>query len=231
MEEQQDNLPEIVEDRAADISFYNSKFYQRDSEDDIPVVAGRRIKPSRACKVCKLVPELIELNDYTWYEAIDAEQDMYRFIYTFWSAEDISKWLKGTHEYNVSHDAISRHIKKHIVDPQSAAIQRALAYRPDFMNKKFFTQMADTMKLGIMKYQAGIATGAIPVSTNDFLAIAKLLKDWQDFLSEMQEDKTDLFMQAVGNSIERALEPYPEIKNEFVEIFREELEKIEKEEE
>lgn len=230
--EPEDNLPEVIEEGGSrEVSFYNTQFYLRSPNDDVPEVAGRRIKPSRACRLCKLVPELMDQNDYTWHEAVDVEQDLYKFIYTFWNAEDIARWLRDTHDYQTSHDAISRHIKKHIVDPGTAALDRVRAYRPDYMNKKFFGQMADTMKLHITKYMAGVATNAVPMSHADFIATAKLLKEWQSFLTEMQEDKTDLFMKAVGIAIERALEPYPDIKEEFIAIFKEELEKIEKEEE
>jgi hypothetical protein len=229
--EEQSNLPEVVQNDESSLVFYNTHFYSRKRDDESPLVANRRIKPNRVCRLCKLVPTLMDEHGYTWEEATDVEKDMYKFIYTFWPAEDIARWLKDTHEYQTSHDAVSRHIKKHIVDPGTAALERVRSYRPEFMNKKFFLQLTDTMKLSMSNYAAGVATGAIPMSHADFIAMAKLLRDWQGFIQEMQEDKTDLFMEAVGNAIEKTLAPYPEIKKEFVAIFQEELEKIEKEEE
>lgn len=223
-----DNLPERREEETPSerISYYNSSFYQRENVDTDPVVAGRRIKPSRQCKICRLVPNLIE-QGYTFYEATDAEQDFYRFVYTFWSADDMARWLKRTHNYDVAHDSVNRHIHKHIPDPNVAMLERVKSYKPEFMNKKFFSQLADTMKLAGMKYQAGVSTGAIQITTADFIAISKTLKDWQGFLSDLQEDKTDEFMEAVALAIEKTLAPHPELRDQFTNTFREELEKIE----
>lgn len=233
-----DNLPEKREEESYDvveqqqernISYHSSHFYERGDIDEPPKIAGRHIKPSRACKVCKLVPELID-RGYSFLEATDAEQDLYRYIYTFWSAEDISRWLKKTHAYEVSHDSISRHINQHVPDPNLAMLERVRTYRPEFMNKRFFNNLADTMKLSVLRYQASLATGAVPLTTTEFVTVAKTLKEWQEFLSDMNRDDTDRFMQAVGAAIVRVLDPYPDLKDQFLAAFREELEKIEEEE-
>lgn len=217
-----DNLPA---NREEIVLSNGNQFYQREESDEVPFVAGRRIRPNRMCKVCRLVPDLIG-EGYTFEEASDTEQDFYRFVYTFWSAEEISRWLKRSHNHSVSHDSISRHISQHVPDPSVAMLDRVKSYRPEFMNKKFFLGLADTMKLAMMRYQGAVATGMEPISASEFIAIAKTLKEWQEFLSELQEDKTDLFMEAVSNAIDRVLEPHPRIREEFVQIFREELERI-----
>ncbi len=233
-----DNLPERRDEDLPEISrqsgggFHSSGFYQRREEDDTPVVNNRRLKPHRACKICRLVPALMSRDEdpYTFHEATDAEADLYRFIYTFWSAEDISRWLKRTHGYDAAHDSVSRHISSHIPDPSLAMLDRVRSYRPDFMSKRFFLNLADTMKLSVMKYQANLATGEIPLSTTEFLQVARTLKEWQDFLGDLQKGDTDLLMRAVGNAMNRVLDPHPELKEKFMEILSEELAKIDEEE-
>jgi hypothetical protein len=226
------DLPEIRVDGTPSerISYQSNSFYQRESPKSGLIVAGRNVKPVRNCLICSFVPRLME-KGYTFYEAVDAEQDLYRFIYTFWTSSEISRWLKRTYDYEASHDSVSRHINKHIPDPNLAMLDRVKGYKPNYMNKAFFNNLADTMKLYIMRYQAGIATGSIPLNTNDFITVAKTLKDWQGFLSEMQGDKTDMFMDAIGKSIEKTLAPYPEVREAFIATFREELAKIDKEQE
>lgn len=226
----EEDLPDIT--RASGVSFHSSGFYQRSEADETPQVNGRRLKPHRACKVCTMVPKLMDRaeNPYTFHEAVDAETDLYRFIYTFWSASDISRWLKRTHEYDVAHDSISRHISSHCPDPNLAMLDRVKSYQPDFMQKRFFLGLADTMKLSVMKYQAHLATGEIPLSTAEFLQVAKMLKEWQEFLGELQKDDTDKMMQAVGKAMNEVLDPHPELKEQFMLILKQELEKIDKEE-
>lgn len=204
-------------------------FYRRSEEDNAPTIMNRAVKPVTQCKLCSLVPKLID-RGYTFEEATDVEKDLYRFIYTFWSPDEIARWLKRSHDYQISHDSVTRHTNQHIPDPNLAMLDRVKSYRPDFMNKKFFLNVADTMKLSLMKYQSSIATGNQEISTADFLNIAKTLKEWQDFIGELQEDRTDLFMQAVGNAIEEVLNPHPEIKEKFIKTFRAEVDRLEKEE-
>lgn len=230
-----EDVPAVREELDPDpmVVFRSTNFYERNLNDETPMVQGRRLKPHRACKICTVVPKLMErdVNSYTFEEATDVEADLYRFIYTFWSAEEIARWLRKTHEYDVAHDSVSRHISSHIPDPNIAMLDRVRAYRPDFMSKRFFMGLADTLKLSAMKYQANLATGAIPLSTSEFLQVARLLKEWQEFLGDLQKDDTDKLMSCVGAAMQKVLEPHPELQEQFMSALREELQKLEEEQE
>lgn len=226
----ENNTPSRSRDRTPrSYSFGDETFYNR-VEGEAPYVVGRQLKLVHQCKLCTIVPTLMEDKGYTFEEATDTERDLYQMIYTMWTAQDIAKWARRQHELDISHDSVTRHISRHIPDPQIAMLDRVKTYRPDFMNKKFFMNMADTMKLAIMKYQGRIATGSEPLSTSDFLAIAKTLKDWQEFLGEIQSDKTERILEIVGETLTEVLDPYPEIKDEFTNKFRQKLEALETEE-
>jgi hypothetical protein len=232
-----DNLPDRREEAEIEepqvvtgaIYGYAEHFYSRE-EGEPPVIQNRRIRLEPRCLVCRLVPKLMEEQEYTFEEATDVERDLYRFIYTFWSAAEISRWLRKSHNFEVSHDSVSRHISKHVPDPNVAMIDRVKTYRPDFMNKQFFLNIADVMKLGIMRHAEAVSTGVVPMTTSEFLQVAKVLKDWQEFLGDIQSDKTEKIINAIGETVVEVLAPYPELSEEFSNKFRERLEKIESEE-
>ncbi len=237
MTEEQANLPaeredgeiekQEVEERPSS-GWESDHFYTRRSIDDVPVVVQRPVKLSAKCKMCRLVPNLMEENDYTFEMATDVERDFYRFVYTFWSAREITAWLKKTHEYEVSHQAVSNHISSHVPSPHTAMRDRIIRYQPDYMNKQFFSHIADTMKMIVLKFQGQVMAGEVPMSMSEFLKVIETLKTWQEFLGDISQDKTDMIIQAVGDTLEEVLGEHQEIYDKFSSRFAERLEELEK---
>jgi len=224
----EDNLPTRRNSRTTPntYSFGNDNFYYREDENEAPVVLERRVRLDGRCKMCTLVPTLIE-NGYSFEEATDVERDFYQKVYTFWPATDIARWLKHSHDLKIAHDSVSNHITKHITDPQAAMADRIKQYKPDYMNKQFFGQLADTMKLTVLKFQQRVALGEIEIGVADFINVSKMLREWQDFLGALNEDKTDLILQAVGETLEEVLGPHPDIHEQFTTRFSDRLEELE----
>jgi hypothetical protein len=151
-----------------------------------------------------------------------------------WGAEEISHWLFRNHEFSVSHDAISSHIRKHIPDPNIVMIERVKSYRPDIMNKKFFRNVSDTMKMSIFQFQEDVLSGRRRLDPQEFLKMVQALRDWQDILGEDEvaaQSHVNVVIDAMSKAMEEVMEDYPKLKKELIVTFREKLSEIEEEHE
>lgn len=198
-----------------------TEIVQHPRENRAPVINGRDIKYVDTCKMCNLVSNLVNKQEYEWDDAVQVEADVYRMIYSMWSASDVARWLNDAHEYNVAHDSVSRHINKHIPDPVIAFYERIRAYGAGHTQKKFVKEMAETMRLTATQFRNDVISGAIEIKPSDFVKIFETLKEW-DELSENSEQK---ILTAVFNTMNEVITDET-LKAKFDYHLRQELERL-----
>lgn len=198
-------------------------FYYRRDETTPPVIRGHDIRFEKRCKGCSLVANLQGLG-HSYEEAMNAEKIFYRMIYTFCDAMEISDWLSESYDYEIAHDSISRHIKRHIPDPNVVFLERVRRYRPQYMQERFVDVLLETMRLTMMQYQSDLVHGAVEIKPSDFVKVAQVYKEWQQDKSEGMESQ---FMSALKETLNEVLDD--DQMGEFEKTFREKLENIENE--
>lgn len=198
--------------------------YQRDSNREIPIVNNREIRYVPQCLLCNLVKNLIE-KGHIQDEAIQAEEDMYRMIYLMWDAQDIAAWLEDAHNYKVSHDSVSRHIRKHIPDPTVAFYERIRSYGANHEQHRFVKNMAETMRMTASQFRQDVISGNVEIKPTDFVKIFQTLREW-DELNEKTEEKV---IRAVVTVVDEVIQD-EELRAHFDMRLRQELEAMDSEE-
>ncbi len=201
-------------------------FYDRRPGDKTPLIKGESPRYDSRCKICSLVRRLQKDQEYTFHEAVAVEEMVYRMYHNFWDHYEIADWLTKTHKYDISHDSVSRHANRHMIDPRTAFLERVRNYRPDHMQPRFFQSMAETMRMGIMQFREDLIAGRVEIKPKDFLAMIEVYREWQE---QSAGDLEGNLMDAVVGALED-LDLPPEYVVEFKQNFRRRLEETKEDE-
>lgn len=196
------------------------KVHPRRRIKHLPNSRGETPRPVKSCRLCTLREELSK-EGRSQEEIEYIEASLYRMIYSFWDLKDILSFLNDEHGMNLGYTSLYRHVTAHIPDPDLALLNRIRSYRPQHMNGRFMHNVAETMRLALMKFREELAQGNIKVTTSDFVRIAELYKEWSE---DLAGDPEGTIMLAIERTISEVMGE--EERSKFIAALRKNLEEL-----